>query len=118
MLGKFNFAGLFGTTFVVLLAFSSVTNAETNPFALGNSTEGFTVADHEAKCGDSMKKGAKCGDSMKMGGKCGRGVDMQGNVVKLGTFRYGGDNMAKYADGKLGTGVKDPSVCGTYEAGK
>jgi|GEM_PF-3388784 len=42
------------------------------------------------------------------------GVDMQGNVVELGTFTYGGDNQAAYADGKLGTGAKDPAVCGSY----
>ena len=86
----------------------------------------------EAKCGDSMKKAegkcggeAKCGDSMKKAegkcgeGKCGgKGVDMQGNVVELGNFRYGGDDMAKYAGGKLATGVKDPAVCGTFSAAK
>lgn len=48
-------------------------------------------------------------------GAAGQAVDMQGNVVELDDmFTYGGDNMATYADGKLATGAKDPSVCGTF----
>ena len=46
------------------------------------------------------------------------GVDMQGNVVELDGFTYGGDNQAGYADGKLATGAKDPSVCGSFAAAK
>ncbi len=46
------------------------------------------------------------------------GVDMQGNVVELGNFRFGGDDMAKYADGKMGTGEKDPAVCGSFSSAK
>ena len=174
--------GMLGTTFVVSLAFSPVTNAETNPFALNDLAEGYMVADgHEGKCGEGMEKKAegkcgegkcgegmekkaegkcgegkcgegmekkaegkcgegKCGEGMekkaegkcgegkcgdkKAEGKCGegkcggKGVDMQGNVVELGVFRYGGDDMAKYSDGKLATGVKDPAVCGTFSAAK
>lgn len=44
-------------------------------------------------------------------------VDMQGNKVTINDetgFTYGGDNMGKYSAGKLGTGVKDPAVCGTF----
>ena len=125
------FIGMLGLLLVVL---SPITNAETNPFTGSDSSEGFMVA--EGKCGDSMKKAeGKCGDSMKKAegkcgegkkkaagkcgeGKCGEGVDMQGNVVKLGTFRYGGDNKAEYAGGKMATGVKDPAVCGTFSAAK
>jgi hypothetical protein len=43
--------------------------------------------------------------------------DMQGNKVMINDetgFNYGGDVMAKYAGGKLATGVKDPAVCGTF----
>ena len=29
-------------------------------------------------------------------------------------FTYGGDQKAKYAGGKLATGMKDPGVCGTF----
>ncbi len=135
-------AGILGTAFAVSLACSSVVYAETdvasNPFTLNDLAEGYMVADGhegkcgEAKCGEGMKKAegkcggeAKCGDSMKKAegkcgeGKCGgKGVDMQGNVVELGNFRYGGDDMAKYAGGKLATGVKDPAVCGTFSAAK
>lgn len=47
------------------------------------------------------------------------GVDTAGNVVELGEFfTYGGDNMAGYNDGKLGTGAKDASVCGSFSAAK
>ena len=46
------------------------------------------------------------------------GVDMQGNVVELGAFTYGGDNQAGYANGMLATGAKDPSVCGSFAAAK
>jgi hypothetical protein len=43
--------------------------------------------------------------------------DMQGNEVKINPetgFSFGGDQAAAYANGKLGTGVKDPAVCGTF----
>lgn len=44
-------------------------------------------------------------------------VDMKGNKVMIDDqtgFEYGGDNKGKYADGKIGTGKKDPAVCGTF----
>ena len=44
-------------------------------------------------------------------------VDMQGNKVSIKDetgFSYGGDNQGKYASGKVGTGTKDPAVCGTF----
>jgi len=43
--------------------------------------------------------------------------DMQGNAVAIGPqteFAYGGDQAARYANGKLGTGRKDPAICGTF----
>jgi hypothetical protein len=43
--------------------------------------------------------------------------DMQGNAVAIDPetgFSYGGDQAAGYANGKLGTGQKDPAVCGTF----
>ncbi len=43
--------------------------------------------------------------------------DMQGNEVKINPetgFSYGGDQSAGYAAGKIGTGAKDPAVCGTF----
>ena len=43
--------------------------------------------------------------------------DMQGNKVMINDetgFTYGGDGMGKYAEGKVGTGKKDPSVCGSF----
>ena len=47
----------------------------------------------------------------------GEARDMQGNKVMINEetgFTYGGDGMAKYSDGKLATGKKDPAVCGTF----
>ena len=47
----------------------------------------------------------------------GEARDMQGNKVMINDetgFTYGGDGMAKYSDGKLATGKKDPGVCGTF----
>jgi len=47
----------------------------------------------------------------------GDAVDMQGNKVKIDDetgFEYGGDQKAGYAGNKLGTGSKDPAVCGTF----
>lgn len=43
--------------------------------------------------------------------------DMKGNKVMIDEqtgFQYGGDNTGAYAGGKIGTGKKDPSVCGTF----
>lgn len=48
-----------------------------------------------------------------------KGRDMAGNEVELpANFTYGGDNTAAYAGGKIGTGVKDPAVCGTFSSEK
>jgi hypothetical protein len=47
----------------------------------------------------------------------GEARDMQGNKVMIDDetgFAYGGDEMAKYAGGKIATGKKDPAVCGTF----
>ncbi|MEN9728313.1 MAG: hypothetical protein RL434_2679 [Pseudomonadota bacterium] len=47
----------------------------------------------------------------------GDAVDMQGNKVAIDDetgFTYGGDQQAKYSNGKLATGTKDPAVCGTF----
>ena len=39
------------------------------------------------------------------------GRDMAGNLVN---YNYGGDSKGAYAGGKVGTGAKDPGVCGTF----
>jgi hypothetical protein len=47
----------------------------------------------------------------------GEAADMQGNKVMINDetgFTYGGDQKAGYSGGKLGTGKKDPAVCGTF----
>ena len=75
----------------VVLAISANVNAADNPFQMVEFGEGVNVA-AEAR-------------------------DMQGNKVMINDetgFTYGGDGMGKYADGKVGTGKKDPATCGTF----
>jgi hypothetical protein len=75
---------------IVLAMSASVTAAE-NPFQLIEFGDSITVAS-EAR-------------------------DMQGNKVMINDetgFTYGGDGMGKYSDGKIATGKKDPSVCGSF----
>jgi len=75
----------------VVLALSAAAGAAENPFQMVEFGEGVSVA----------------ADA----------VDMQGNKVKINDetgFTYGGDNQGKYSSGKIGTGTKDPAVCGTF----
>ncbi len=56
---------------------------------------------------------------MAKGVIAGEARDMQGNKVIINPetgFSYGGDGMGIYAGGKVGTGSKDPTVCGTFSA--
>ncbi len=93
---------MLGSAYIASLAFSSVANAETNPFSANDLTTGYMVA--EGKCGEGMKKAeGKCGEGMKKAeGKCGEGM-------KKAEGKCGG---------KIGTGKKDPAVCGTFSAAK
>lgn len=44
------------------------------------------------------------------------GRDMQGNkVIMPEHFSFGGDPTGAYAGGRIGTGAKDPAVCGTFD---
>ena len=75
----------------VVMAFAGVASAADNPFQMLEFGPALSVA----------------GDA----------VDMQGNKVKINDetgFTYGGDQKAAYSEGKLGTGKKDPAVCGTF----
>jgi len=75
----------------VVLALSAAAGAADNPFQMVEFGEGVSVATDA--------------------------VDMQGNKVKINDetgFTYGGDNQGKYSSGKIGTGTKDPAVCGTF----
>ena len=75
----------------IALAVATPVSAADNPFAMVEFGDGVKVA-AEAR-------------------------DMQGNKVMIDDktgFTFGGDGMGKYADGKVGTGKKDPSVCGTF----
>lgn len=82
-------AAAIGST--VALAVSAPLSAADNPFQMIEFGEGIEVA-AEAR-------------------------DSQGNKVMINDetgFSYGGDGMAKYSGGKLGTGKKDPGVCGSF----
>ena len=75
----------------VVLALSAAAGAADNPFQMVEFGEGVSVATDA--------------------------VDMQGNKIKINDetgFTFGGDNEGKYSGGKLGTGTKDPAVCGTF----
>jgi hypothetical protein len=75
----------------VVLALSAAAGAAENPFQMVEFGEGVSVATEA--------------------------VDMQGNKIKINDetgFTFGGDNEGKYSGGKLGTGTKDPAVCGTF----
>lgn len=75
----------------VVMALAGVAHAADNPFQM-----------------------VEFGTAVKVAGEA---VDMQGNKVTINDetgFKYGGDEKAGYAGGKLGTGKKDPAVCGTF----
>jgi hypothetical protein len=77
----------------VVLALSAAAAAAENPFQMVEFGAGVSVASE--------------------------GADMKGNKVKINDetgFSYGGDIQGKYAGGKVGTGTKDPAVCGTFSA--
>ena len=67
---------------------------------------------------DAMKdKAVGMAKDMAKGMMTGEARDMQGNKVMIDPetgFTFGGDGMGTYADGKVGTGKKDPTVCGSY----
>ena len=67
---------------------------------------------------DAMKdKAVSMAKDMAKGMVGGEARDMQGNKVMIDPetgFSYGGDGMGVYAGGKVGTGSKDPTVCGTF----
>ncbi len=64
-----------------------------------------------------MEKMAKKAMDMAKGMVAGEARDMQGNKVMIDAetgFTFGGDGMGTYAGNKVGTGKKDPTVCGTF----
>ncbi len=72
-----------------------------------------SAVDLEAMASKAMDK-AK---TMAQGVLGGEARDSQGNKVVIDPetgFSYGGDQMGIYAGEKVGTGAKDPTVCGTF----
>jgi hypothetical protein len=88
--------------FAVAFISTPVLAAEQNPFQSTILDTGYMVA--ESATGTAGKR---------------VGRDMAGNEVILpDNFDFGGDNTGAYAGGKIGTGVKDPAVCGTFSSAK
>lgn len=82
------------TALAVTLVAAPLANAAENPFSSAQLTNGYTVVAEMGK-------------------------DMKGNDVNMpANFTYGGDPTGAYAGGKIGTGAKDPSVCGTFSEAK
>jgi hypothetical protein len=87
---------------------SQVVNAAENPFSL-NTINPYQIA-VDTSAVDQAKEVVK--DAVEsMSDAPGR--DMAGNMVD---YDYGGDSKGSYADGKIGTGAKDPSVCGSFDS--
>jgi len=79
--------------------------------ALGAGTA--SAVDLEGMANKAMGKAKE----MAKGVMAGEARDSQGNKVVINPetgFSYGGDEMGIYAGGKVGTGAKDPTVCGTF----
>ena len=79
--------------------------------ALGAGTA--SAVDLEGMANKAMDKAKAMARSVISG----EARDMQGNKVVIDPetgFSYGGDGMGIYAGGKVGTGSKDPTVCGTF----
>ncbi len=98
-----------GATFAVSIAGAGIANAEENPFALSSFEKSYQVAVDTSGAVDAAVDAAKEAVADAMEDAPGR--DMAGNMVN---YNYGGDSKGTYAGGKVGTGVKDPSVCGTF----
>jgi hypothetical protein len=86
-----------GGSFALSLAASPLVLAAENPFGMNELSGGYMVAEGEAAP-------AAAAPAKAAGGK----------EAPANKFDYGGDGTGAYAGGKVGTGVKDPAVCGTY----
>ena len=84
-------AAALGTTFVVSLAASPVTQAADNPFSMTELSKGYMVV-AEGNCGDKGGEEGKCGE-----GKCGDKGDEEG------TCGDKGDEEGKCGEGKCGS---------------
>jgi hypothetical protein len=81
------------TAIAITLTAAPVVDAAENPFSAREFSGGFMVA--------------------------ATGHDMTGKEVQMPAgFTYGGDPTGAYAGGKIGTGAKDPAVCGTFKEAK
>ncbi|HTT08532.1 MAG TPA: hypothetical protein VMH34_07060 [Gammaproteobacteria bacterium] len=81
------------TAIAITLSATPIADATDNPFSARDFSGGFMVA--------------------------ATGHDMTGKEVEMPAgFTYGGDPTGAYAGGKIGTGAKDPAVCGTFKEAK
>ena len=91
-------AAALGTTFVVSLAASPVTQAADNPFSMTELSSGYMVA-AEGNCGDKGMEEGNCGDKGKEEGSCG---DKGADEGKCGEGKCGEKREAH--EGKCGEG--------------
>ncbi|GEM_PF-676035 len=99
---------LLGATFAVSLAATGSAHAEETPFSSSILEKGYEVSVDTSAAVDAAKE-AVTEAAKEMTDAPGR--DMEGNLVN---YEYGGDSKGTYAGGKIGTGAKDPSVCGKF----
>lgn len=94
-----------GATIAISLAGANIVSAEVNPFEFSVFDQSYLVAADPHAAVEAVKEAAK--ETMSDA----PGRDMQGNLVN---YEYGGDSKGAYAGGKVGTGSKDPGVCGSF----
>ncbi len=75
-----------GTTFVVSLATSPITQAAENPFQMNELSSGYMVV-AEGNCGEKDESEGKCGEKDESEGKCGEKDESEG---KCGEGKCGG----------------------------
>jgi uncharacterized low-complexity protein len=89
-------------SFLLVMAFTPITNAAENPFGMSDTTTNQITVAEKGKCGGDKKmegKEGKCGGDKKMEGKEGK---------------CGGD---KKKEGKCGGGKKMEGKCGEGKCG-
>lgn len=98
-----------GATIAISLTGANIVSAEVNPFEFSVFDQGYLVAVDPHAAVETAKDAVT--EAVKETMTDAPGRDMQGNLVN---YEYGGDSKGTYAGGKVGTGSKDPGVCGSF----
>ncbi len=100
-----------GAALATSIGMANIANADANPFAMSELSQGYMAADlkatGEGKCGEG-----KCGGDKGEEGKCGEGKcgGDKGEEGKCGEGKCGGDKGDKGEEGKCGEGKCGGSV--------